>query len=383
MLKWIKRIDKLLLPPSEENRLAPFVWLVYLSIFYFGLGFLSQENNKWFFGIGATAVFLPLYFHAYWQCGFRVSLNIFAMALLGSYFATVTSGASVFFVYAGAFCARLGNPRRGSLGLLLLCIWIGAISWVLGLTPYFYVPSIMFTLMIGGVNIYQAEIEKKRRELALSREEVKALARTAERERIARDLHDLIGHTFSIITLKAELAGKLIDSDIDRAKQEVKQLEEISRDALKQVREVVTGFRTTDLTTELAHAKYVFESNDIHFEYQFTDGASGQEMLDATSSEKAEMELLISKELAVILKELVTNILKHAKASQVSAKIYLDKKHWIMELVDNGVGFQSKRGDGFGLQGISERLSKLSGTITIDSSVGTKITISVPQKGGI
>ena len=253
--------------------------------------------------------------------------------MLGSYFGTFTPGANVFLVYAGAFCCRLGNPRRAVIGLTGIVAWTLGLSWIYELSYFFYVPGLLFTLMIGGVNIYQAEIEKKRKQLLLSQEEVKTLARTAERERIARDLHDLIGHTFSVITLKAELAGKLVDKDLGRAKDEIKQLENISRDALKQVREVVTGFRSSDLNDEFAHAKFTLESNDINFQYQCED---------------IEIDDTTNKELAIILKELITNILKHAQASKVSATLSMIKDRVTLEVQDNGVGIKAdeKKQDG-------------------------------------
>ncbi|MCW8999111.1 MAG: histidine kinase dimerization/phosphoacceptor domain-containing protein, partial [Kangiellaceae bacterium] len=271
MKSFIKKIDRRLLPDSEENRLAPYVWLIYLSIFYFSMAFGKHSGSEYLAATLGSIVFLALYFWAYWLRGWNVYKAILGIMLLGSYFGTVTPGANVFFVYAGAFCCRLGNPKRAMAGLAFITLSTLTLSWSYQLSPYFYIPAIMFTLMVGGVNIFQAEIEKKRKQLLLSQEEVRTLARTAERERIARDLHDLIGHTFSVITLKAELAGKLVDKDLPRAKGEIKQLENISRDALKQVREVVTGFRASDLNDEFAHAKFTLESNDINFEYQFED----------------------------------------------------------------------------------------------------------------
>jgi len=368
MPAWLKSIDKKLLPPSEENRLAPYIWLVYLFIFYVGLVFLTDAPHKILVGTGATIVFLGLYFNGYWQCGYKVSWNILGIALLGSYLATITPGSSVFFVFAGAFCCRLGNPKKAIAGLAILSLWIGLLSWWVSLGPYFYLPAIMFTLMIGGVNIYQAEIEKKRRELKLSQDEVKTLARTAERERIARDLHDLIGHTFSVITLKAELARKLVDKDLDKAKDEMEQLENISRDALKQVREVVTGFRSTDLNSELAHAKYVFESNDIHFGYRCDDIDSDESLVSES----------LNKELAIVLKELVTNILKHSGATQVKAEINLEEQSLIMKVHDNGKGFEEQKNVGFGLKGIAERLDKFNGSLKIASSSGAEVSILIP-----
>ncbi|WP_168204129.1 sensor histidine kinase [Aliikangiella coralliicola] len=339
-----------------------------MSIFYVSLLSFNRSPENYIYGVVGTLVFLPLYFSGYWIISKKIIFNIAGILVLGTLLALITPGASVFFVYAGAFCCRLGTPKNGFLGLLVIIIWIAIVSLSFDLIPYFYIPAALFTLLIGGVNIYQFEMDKKRKELILSREEVKALAKTAERERIARDLHDLIGHTFSVITLKAELAGKLIDNEPVRAKTEIKELEGISRDALKQVREVVTGFRSSDLNTELAHAKYVLESNEINFDYTLQD---------------VDMSDEINKELAIIIKELVTNVLKHSQASRVNASVIGDNESITLKLADDGKGIHCDQFEGFGLQGIQERVDKFQGKLVIESVNGACFTISIPQGSAV
>ena len=195
----------------------------------------------------------------------------------------------------------------------------------------------------------------------------------AERERIARDLHDLIGHTFSVITLKADLAGRLLDKDLAKAKLEIKQIESISRDALSQVREVVSGYRSSDLLSELANAKNVFASLSIEFDYQLT-GLSETEL---------ETDMPTNKELAIVLRELVTNIIKHAKATKVSVEVKKQDQGLMLLVQDNGQGMAEIAGSnlGFGLKGIQERISKLQGWVKLDTEskqVGTLSEIYVP-----
>ncbi len=365
MLKWIKQLDSILLPKEKEQRAAPYIWLVYLFIYYFSMAYGKPSSSDYLLSTIGTFIFLILYFNSFRRSGLNLIPNLFGILLIGSYLATISPGASVFFVYAGSFCCCLGKPKKATLGLLFICVWIGFISFWWNLHQFFYLPAAIFTLMIGGVNIYQREIEKKHHELRLSQEEVKSLATTAERERIARDLHDLIGHTFSVITLKAELAGKLIDRDLDKTKVELKELELISRDALKQVREVVTGFRRGDLSSEFAHAKYVLESNDIRFTYEMAD---------------VELSDLVSKELAIIVKELVTNILKHARASAVTASLKVCSKFIKLSIRDDGIGLKSERSEGFGLKGINERVEYLKGSLAIQSDQGASFTITLPRE---
>ena len=98
--------------------------------------------------------------------------------------------------------------------------------------------------MSGVIGIYDATRHRRNAALRLSQEEVRQLARVAERERISRDLHDLLGHTLSVITLKAELAARLVDRDPARAGEEMREVERVSRAALAEVREAVSGIRT-------------------------------------------------------------------------------------------------------------------------------------------
>ena len=363
MLTLSKKINQRLLPTQENLKYGPYIWLIYLSFFFVSLGLYHPIENSFIYASMGTTLFLVVYFHAHWASSKNIHWNILGIVIIASGLTHISVSASVFFVYAGAFCCLLGSPRKAVMGLITIAGWVLILSSVASLGPFFYIPAILFTFLVGGINIYQHEVALQRKELVLSQQEVRHLARTSERERIARDLHDLIGHTFSIITLKAELVNKLIDKDINRAKTEISALENISRDALSQIREVVTGYRTSDLNTELAHAKYVLESNDINFSYQF---------------DEFEMSDHINKELAIMLKELVTNILKHAQADSVDVVINNINNQACMQIKDNGVGFIPIENERFGLKGMVERVSKLAGTLSIESSSGTQIDINIP-----
>ena len=363
MLTLLKKIDQRLLPKQNNLQYGPYIWLSYLLFFFVSLSMYHPVEHSFIFATIGTTLFLVVYFHAHWTPSKKIHWNILGIIIIASGLTHISTSASVFFVYAGAFCCLLGSPRKALIGLITIVSWVLILSWSTSLGPVFYIPAILFTFLVGGVNIYQHEVTLQRKELVLSQQEVRHLARTSERERIARDLHDLIGHTFSVITLKAELVNKLIDKDINRAKTEISALENISRDALSQIREVVTGYRTSDLNTELAHAKYVLESNEVNFSYQFNE---------------FEMSEVINKELAIMLKELVTNILKHAQANRVDVIITKQNNQACLQIKDNGVGFIAKENERFGLKGITERISKLDGTLSIKSTFGTQIDINIP-----
>ena len=128
---------------------------------------------------------------------------------------------------------------------------------------------------------------------------MRRLAATAERERIGRDLHDLLGHTLSLITLKLELSRKLFDRDLEAARREVAEAENVARHALAEVRSAVTGIRATDLAAELASARLLLESSRR---------AAGLRAPPADLPEDVE------RGLALVLREAATNIARHAEA---------------------------------------------------------------------
>ncbi|WP_111977231.1 sensor histidine kinase [Algibacillus agarilyticus] len=405
--KWtrLKKIDAFLLPRNINKQSMPYVWLVYLPFFFAPVFYFSSQYSHWLYTVVASLIFLILYFRSYWVSSKHVFNYICLLVCLATVCTLYTVSALTLFIYAAAFCCRLPSQKYAFMALFGLVFWLISISIIFTLSPYFYLPGIPFTLIIGLVNIYQVALQEKNKALLLSQDETKRLAKIAERERIARDLHDLVGHTFSVITLKADLAGRLlnkgvehnsaqqadnqithnlINQNIEKARLEIKQLEDISRDALSQVREVVSGYRSSDLMSELANAKYVLASVDIEFNYQ----------LNSITPDELALDLYANKELAIVLRELVTNIIKHAQATLVNAQINHLNDTLILTVEDNGKGFKETQSPGlglkdlglkgFGLKGIEERIQQMAGHVSVKSNVtahenqGTKTTISIP-----
>lgn len=204
----------------------------------------------------------------------------------------------------------------------------------------------------------------RRSQAALRRtqEEVERLAKLAERERIARDLHDLLGHTLTVITRKAELARRLADIDPDRARQEIGDVESIARDALKEVRSAVTGFRQTDLETELAQARVALQSALIHFE---------------TKIEPFNLDAASEQVLALALREATTNVLRHSAANSCHVHVETLGDQVRLTVRDDGKGGDTKEGSG--LAGMRERVTALGGQFSVESKGGTIVTVSVPM----
>jgi two-component system sensor histidine kinase DesK len=191
--------------------------------------------------------------------------------------------------------------------------------------------------------------------------EVEHLAKVAERERIARDLHDVLGHTLSLITLKAELARKLVDRDPGRAKQEMQDVETTSRAALADVREAIRGYRSDGIFAELARARAALETAGVAVECD-TDRV-------ALSPEQESV-------LSLALREAVTNVVRHADASRCNVSLKRSEALCTLEISDDGCGAAGPEGNG--LRGMRERLEALGGSLRLLTSNGTRLIIDLP-----
>jgi two-component system sensor histidine kinase DesK len=202
-------------------------------------------------------------------------------------------------------------------------------------------------------------------ELKLSHDEVRRLAAVAERERIGRDLHDLLGHTLSLITLKSELANRLFDRDLLAARREIAEVETVARDALAQVRRAVTGIRAAGFVAELASAKLLLESNGVHLTYALADVAL-----------PADVETV----LAMTVREAITNIQRHARANCANVTLRIEKKRLQLCVEDDGRGGAIVPGNG--LTGMRERLATIDAELRVESQHGhgtiVRVTLPIP-----
>src|SRR5258707_6088578 len=241
-----------LLPKDKDIGWTPLAWLIYLAFFFQGpLIDPHPTVGEWAITIIGFVVFLLLYFRGYWARGKEFVLIISAITLLGALYFPFNPGAGCFFIYACAFSGRLKTVRSAIQAILLIETLTIIETLVFHVSPYAAVWPLVFNLIVGAVDIHFTERRRANKKLTLAQEEVEHLAKLAERERIARDLHDLLGHTLSLIILKSELASKLAERDALRARDEIRDVERISRDALAQVRAAVLGYRSGGLQAEL------------------------------------------------------------------------------------------------------------------------------------
>lgn len=346
-----------LLPEDGELGWTPYAWLIYLALFIVYLPVVAKTETDWALSIGGVALFLVLYFTGYWLRDRRILWVIAGITTIGVVLAPANPGACVFFIYAAAFAGLTGPPRLSAAVIALITAVLAGEAWLLGLSPAFWIPGLIFTVVIGGVNSHFGEAARARAKLQRAEEEIERLAQLAERERIARDLHDLLGHTLSLITLKSELAGKLVAKDPERAVAEIRAVERISRAAMAEVRQTVAGYRTIGFEAELANAK-------------LATSAAGIALHCATA--KVALAPQESRVLSQVLREAVTNIVRHSGATKCSVALERDSKELRLIISDNGCGL-AEASEGHGIGGMRQRLESAGGSLQLLDDGGARL----------
>jgi two-component system, NarL family, sensor histidine kinase DesK len=350
---------------DKDHGWSPLLWVVYLGFFFIDPVISHASFRIWFLDIAAATVFLFFYFGLFALQNPKAVLHIGGMLLLGVLFMPINSGACTFFIFAAAMLPFCVDTKTAAVVGLLTVGVVGAIEGVLlhinGWTLFY---SALFPVIIGAGNTFFAERNRMNRKLRKANEEIEHLAKVAERERIARDLHDVLGHTLSVITLKSELAGKLIDRDPQRAGKEIREVEEISRQALSEVRDAIRGYRAKGLLAELAQAKSTLE----------TAGLAVQ--CDAATTVK--LPAIEESVLSLAVREGVTNVVRHAQARTCRLRLEQQNGSFRLEIHDDGLGFSSTEGNG--LRGMRERVEMLGGTLERRNQSGTTLTITLPLK---
>lgn len=369
------QIRRRLIPDELGLGWAPIYMLGYLVFLFVPAIFdYNAGNEKVWTGmpapqLGATllsvVVFLPLYFGCYRLRHLSGEIAcMLGIAGMGYALLPFNPFANTYLIYAVAIVAAF------NLRLAVKLAWMTALLstfllQILSLRYPIFVFAITLVISIAAFfsNHFLLENTRKRAELKLSHDEVRRLAALAERERIGRDLHDLLGHTLSLVALKSELAGKLIDRDVVAARREIDDVMRVARDALSQVRRAVTGIRAAGLAAELASAKLLLESDGVSFRYTLGD-------LPVPS----EVETV----LALAVREAVTNIQRHARASSAEVTLASHADRAVLRIADDGRGGALVPGNG--LRGMRERIEALGGRLRVDSGSGrgTAIEIELP-----
>jgi two-component system sensor histidine kinase DesK len=341
-----------------------YAWLFYL-VFFFAYPLMSHASRRqWALSVLAVLVFLPLYFRGFREHGRRLLVICWAIFAIGALITPVNPAGTCFFIYAVAFVGFAAHRRQAAVWVVILIAAMTLEAWWLGWPLVIWLPAFLVMSVVGGTNIHFAEMRRRGDELRVAKEAVEEMARIAERERIGRDLHDLLGHTLSVIVLKSELASRLAERDVPRAVAEIRDVERISRDALAEVRKAVRGYRSDGLLDEVANAERVLVAAGIR---------------PAIDVAKLTFSADEDRALAFALREAVTNVVRHAGASHCWITLRARGGRAVLEVRDDGRGGMGPEGSG--LSGMRERLRQVAGTVEREGGAGTRLQITLPTHG--
>jgi two-component system sensor histidine kinase DesK len=296
----------------------------------------------------------------------HAALFLAAAALTGLLCLLAGESGLIALVFVGVAAAVL-FPRRAAIGLASLVVLAAAATpWLMpgwrGDGSYALSAGLGCMAAFAFVNLV-----RRNRELIAAREEVIRLTAAEERLRIARDIHDILGHQLTAITVKSELAGRLLQHTPERACPEVADIERLSREALADVRAAVSGYRQVSLSMELASARRTLDAADIAAELPNDVPA----ILERLPAERREL-------FGWVIREGVTNVVRHSRARTCRVTVAPDT----VEVADDGPydgPFDGPAPDpasgpsgrpGNGLTGLRERVSRAGGRLTAGARDG-------------
>lgn len=348
------------------------VWLVYLGE---TLGALLDRPGGWqrYVGLAALGTFAVAYLYVVSQ-GRRIyrdgatqplTTRWLYIAGLLALFGLFVPGAGQHALSAMVYIAAvtmMNLPLRQALPTVLV-FFIGTEA-VVRIVPGWQDSSYGLAVLLGSLAVWgvRLAIERNQR-LAETQQELAQLAVENERTRIAGDLHDILGHSLTVVTVKAELAQRLLDVDLERARAELHDLEMLCRDALTDVRATAMGVRGVSLPGEIAAARAALAAADVEAELPTA--------ADEVPSRWREL-------FAWTIREAVTNLLRHSKATHCEIRLTPVS----VEVLDDGVGMAGSRVDGQGLAGLRRRAEALGARLSVgdrDGGPGTRVLVEVPS----
>lgn len=325
----------LVIPSTPTRRREVSIWLItaVLAIVSFALGWSSGDETQWL---------SPLIF---------------------------TSG------YAGGSL----RTAQAILAVVTLTLSLIIIAYLMHLSWPDLLQGGVFVAAVGFIAMSVVRSIKTGWELRVARAEIAHLAVTTERLRIARDLHDLLGHNLSLIALKSELARRLIHVAPQRAVSEIGDVEQVARTTLQEVREAVSSYRQPTLLNELHAAQEILAAAGIAYHF-----AGAEKLHDP-------LPTAIEAALAWAVREGVTNVIRHSRAQQCTITLKQEQATVSVEVIDNGPYTTDQPDDnshtnskgGNGLHGLAERIAALDGQFaagphTPYTDSGFRLAVSLP-----
>ncbi len=355
--------------PDHEARWRrrQLVWLGYLPLVLVNAAYNNTSVARWVVLLLSIALIVWLVWRAMREQE-RSLLPLVGLTLgLGLLLAPDTLAANLFFAYAAGVA---GHIRRTALALLLITVVVvvaSAEAWVLHSLLIFSVGALVASF-VGLVNLFFASDRRASLSLRHANAEIERLAAVAERERIARDLHDVLGHTLSLIALKSELAMRLAEREAPAAAAECRDVHNASRAALAEIRQVVRGYRTR-LSDEIGRARALLDAARVDVD------------IDIPVTASADLSRDEEETLAFAIREGVTNVVRYAGAKRCHLRLWHEGDIHILQIEDDGTGVKAPEGNG--LRGMRERIGALGGQLEIASTAnGTQLRVAIPRGTG-
>lgn len=360
-----------------------FAWIAFCILpFYFIIR--SATVYEIILGVAMIILFFTTYRLSFIKRGWTVYVAL-SIEMLISIGMTLYFGYVYFALFIAFFIGNV-KSKAGFISLYVVHLSTTVIACIIGFFIEYneFMAQLPFNAlsMLGVILLPFTIYNRIRREelegqLKDANDRISQLMVVEERQRIARDLHDTLGQKLSLIGLKSDLAGKLLKVKPELAKQELDDINQTSRTALSEVREIVSNMRTARLEDELVRVQELLYSSEIKIEI------AGEQSFK-------HLPLLIEDVFCMCLKESVTNVVKHSQAA--TCKITLENlpNEWRMDVHDDGVGLRSETPTEHksGMIGMRERLEFVNGELEARSDQGTQLTIRIPRiihqkEGGI
>ncbi|WP_274648710.1 sensor histidine kinase [Paenibacillus humicola] len=362
-------------PARRPPMVFSIVWLIYMA--YPVQTLLQRPTGEMIAGLALSAVFIFMYVYSFRNIRGRFELTLAQMAIITYFVFRYDINFFYMCFYPAPIIGMMPSIRKTAVSYAFLAALL-----VFTLTYYWsglqesdviqvLVAVFLVLVMPVAFRLGRRAVEL-REKLDLANEEIARLSKNEERQRISRDLHDTLGHTLSLITLKSELAEKLIAKNPERAAQEVRDIQATSRAALRQVRELVSGMNTATVEDEITHAKQILAAANIKLEVR---GRFGEPAVQP----------IVDNILGMCLRESVTNVVKHSRASACVVERGEEGSTLMLAVSDNGRGMNAKQIEaltgGSGLKGMRERLKLVEGEVRFESGAdeGTRVVFAVPR----
>ncbi|WP_152395257.1 sensor histidine kinase [Paenibacillus guangzhouensis] len=375
----------------EREGIVPYIALANCVIPLFFM--LREPLASVWPGLLLFVVFLAAYREQFWRVRYVQHFLIVQLAIILFYVIAYEPGSA----YLGFILSLPLSKQRPRFIMVVAVVFAAVTTWAS--IPYFEkIGSVMLFILIPpifGVCIMPfiirnaAKFKTMAERLKAATEQLERMAQQEERQRIARELHDTLGHTLSLIALKGELTEKLIPRAPEKAMAEARELTDTARAALKQMRELVTEMRVVRLAEEYAHARSLCAAagialmiDDRVYDVKADKTGNGAELV--SQAVRTPLSPLQETILAMSFREVLTNVVRHSRATECRAELEIEEGSVILRVTDNGQGMDEqeiKSASGSGIAGLRQRLMLVDGHLTIQSAphAGMRIGLHIPR----